>query len=112
MKTDQEIFDACVGHVLRQGEPAVLRGGNGSACRYLTDDGCSCAIGGPLVAAGLYSPEIEGAVVASLNRPDCTEREQRKPHLFHAGRSVSPLIHNETCGGAFLRLLYAALALE
>lgn len=65
-KTRQQIFDACARHVMKQGTQALKT--SGSSCVYLNSKGNSCAIGGPLVAAGLYTPEMDAdqACVANL----------------------------------------------
>lgn len=67
---DQELFDEVVTHVLKQGEQAAEEG----SCVYLTANGLSCAVGGPLVARNLYTPDIYGATVRGLRagrQADC-----------------------------------------
>lgn len=67
--TNQEVFDECVSHVMRQGKPAFSKARDGRiACDYLSKDGRSCAIGGPLVARCLYAKEMEGTTVRALLR--------------------------------------------
>ena len=66
--TDQEIFDEVVTHVIKQGEQAFEY----QSCVYLTEDGLSCAVGGPLVARGLYTPYIVGATMYQLRNGDRT----------------------------------------
>lgn len=60
--TDQELFDECVSHVIMQGKPAYWH----STCQYLTLDGLSCAVGGPIVKRKLYRSIIESTVVYNL----------------------------------------------
>ena len=75
--TAQMIFDECARHVINQGEPAM----NGSTCKYLSDKGTSCAIGGPLRAAGLYAPEMDrfNASVAGLLNGDAGSEPRKVP---------------------------------
>jgi len=75
--TAQMIFDECARHVINQGEPAM----NGSTCKYLSDKGTSCALGGPLRAAGLYAPEMDrfNASVAGLLNGDEDSEPRKKP---------------------------------
>jgi len=61
--TNQELFDECVGHVLRQGKPAISSGS--PFCYYQTAQGNCCAVGGPLVKRGLYREEMEFNVITS-----------------------------------------------
>lgn len=61
MLTNQQIFDQCCAHVLKQGEPSINRGGG---CEYLGESGLSCALGGPIVATGGYDKRIEGQVLS------------------------------------------------
>jgi len=63
MLTLQQIFDEVCSHVIAQGEPAIHHG----TCQYLTDQGTSCAIGGPLVKRGLYKPQMEETRYYHLN---------------------------------------------
>lgn len=70
--TDQELFDECVTHVIRQGEQAAEY----ARCVYLTDGGLSCAVGGPLVARGLYSVLLEGASICSLRNGGTTAADR------------------------------------
>lgn len=72
--TDQEIFEECVLHVLKQGAPSV----KGEECRYLSDGNLSCAIGGPLVARGLHRPSIEGCI------PSMEKHDDADGHLARA----------------------------
>lgn len=71
--TEQEIFNACVSHILNQKEPALSSDGN---CKYKTDDGLSCVVGGPIVKAGLYNPEIEDVSISVL-RFDIEENKNK-----------------------------------
>jgi len=64
-QSPQELFDECVGHVLKQGRAAVVESFDDSgavvtsSCVYLSPDGLSCAMGGPIVKRGLYEPWME-----------------------------------------------------
>jgi hypothetical protein len=58
--TNQELFDECVGHVLRQGKPGVDTDVDYLSCNYKSPQGTCCAVGGPLVRRGLYESAMEG----------------------------------------------------
>ena len=60
--TDQQIFDECISHVIKQGVQAT----GTSGCEYLTRNGLSCALGGPIVNRGLYNIEIEGDTPSTI----------------------------------------------
>ena len=57
--TNQELFDECVGHVLRQGRPGADHPSGYLGCMYKTPQGNCCTVGGPLVKRGLYREEME-----------------------------------------------------
>jgi hypothetical protein len=75
MKTNQELFDLCIGHVLKQGEPASA----GNSCFYQTPSGRGCAIGGPMAAEGHYNSVIEGLGIETLMD---RLRESRTPYAY------------------------------
>lgn len=54
--TNQEIFNAVVKGIYKQGKPSVS---NDFACRYRSEDGCKCAAG-LLIPDEVYTPEMEG----------------------------------------------------
>jgi hypothetical protein len=76
--TDQELFDECATHVIQQGKKAESSYG----CVYRTDDGCGCALGGPLANHGLYTPELDAGDtsvgVASLTSNKLADSEGLK----------------------------------
>ena len=65
----QNIFDACAKHIIKQGTQSLNSHG---ACVYLSKQNKSCAIGGPLVALGLYTPIMDSdqATVYNLTEGD------------------------------------------
>lgn len=61
--TDQQIFDQCVSHVLKQGIPSV----NGDGRCFYSYRGRHCAIGGPLAKIGAPLSKMEGCTVSDLS---------------------------------------------
>lgn len=55
-KTEQEIFDTVVEHLMKQGKRSIVPGE--TTCVYRGPDGLKCAVG-VLIADDEYDPEIE-----------------------------------------------------
>jgi len=70
--TLQEIFDKAAIHLLTQGKPAVTPDRN--KCKYRTDEGLKCAVGG-LIPDDLYDSRIEGAAVVDCYMADPLPRD-------------------------------------
>lgn len=69
----QEIFDRVALHLLTQGTAAVDPGRG--MCKYRTDAGLKCAVGG-LIPDDLYDPRIEGAAVVDYTMAEPLERDE------------------------------------
>ncbi len=62
--TRQEIYDTVVGHLRKQGRPAMV-GGSDNVCAYRGADGTSCAVG-CLIPDEYYDDKYEGHNVGQL----------------------------------------------
>ena len=60
-KTDQEIFDHGLNHILKQGKASV----DGEACKYRDTVGNSCIIGG-MIGDEFYDESFEGKPIGIL----------------------------------------------
>ena len=72
-KTDQEIFDYGLNHILKQGKPSI----RDDKCKYRDGEGNSCIIGG-MIPDDLYDEKFEGkSISAMLNQPNFIEALNR-----------------------------------
>lgn len=74
-KREEEIVRLIAQRILDQGGAAVTYAYGGGMCRYRTDDGKKCAVGG-FIPDELYNPSIEGGSVLTL--------PQRAPKIWDA----------------------------
>ena len=72
-KTDQEIFDQGLNHILKQGKPSIKN----DKCKYRDGEGSSCIIG-CMIPDDLYDKKFEGkSVLALFNQPDFMKALER-----------------------------------